>query len=273
MKLYAISDLHVEHKINRLALETLPAFPEDWLILAGDTCTSVEHLHFTLSLLTQRFAKVLWVPGNHDLWTKVAGITERGMMKYKTLVSVCRNFGVLTPEDPYPLWQGEGGEHIIVPLFLLYDYSFRPEHISQEDAVAWAAETGIMCTDEYYLDPMPYPSRPAWCSARCDYSEQRLREIPRGKPLILINHYPLRNDLVQLPRIPRFSIWCGTQRTENWHQDFDVSVVVSGHLHRPSTNYRDGVRFEEVSLGYPRQWNQEREIQSYLRQILPSVHL
>ena len=30
----------------------------------------------------------------------------------------------------------------------------------------------------------------------------------------------------------------------------------------------DGVRFEEVSLGYPRQWSAARGITSYLRQIL-----
>lgn len=269
MKLYAISDLHIDHKINHDALDSLPAFPEDWLIIAGDICSSVNHLRFALAQLTQRFAQVLWVPGNHELWTNTVGIPERGEKKYQTLVSVCHDFGVLTPEDPYPLWPGEGEKHFLVPLFLLYDYSFRPDHIAQEEAVAWAGETGIMCTDEYYLDPTPYPSRQAWCHARCDYSEQRLSELPTGTPLILINHYPLRQDLVRLMKIPRFSIWCGTRRTENWFQNFDISIVVSGHLHIRATDYREGIRFEEVSLGYPRNWNQTKGMQDYLRQILP----
>jgi hypothetical protein len=85
----------------------------------------------------------------------------------------------------------------------------------------------------------------------------------------LINHFPFREDLVRLRRIPRFSIWCGTRRTEDWHRRFPVAVVVSGHLHIRSTTYRDGVRFEEVSLGYPRDWQQEQGIQPYLREILP----
>jgi hypothetical protein len=55
--------------------------------------------------------------------------------------------------------------------------------------------------------------------------------------------------------MPRFSIWCGTRRTEDWHLRFNAAVVASGHLHIRSTSYRDGVRFEEVSLGYPRQWS------------------
>jgi hypothetical protein len=35
MKLYSISDLHLAQPTNRQALEALPAYPEDWLILAG----------------------------------------------------------------------------------------------------------------------------------------------------------------------------------------------------------------------------------------------
>ena len=31
-------------------------------------------------------------------------------------------------------------------------------------------------------------------------------------------------------------------------------AVVYGHLHIPRTTWYDGVRFEEVSLGYPREW-------------------
>ena len=46
-------------------------------------------------------------------------------------------------------------------------------------------------------------------------------------------------------------------------------VVVYGHLPRRATDYRDSVRFEEVSLGYPQNWQPERGIQPYLREILP----
>jgi predicted phosphodiesterase len=268
MKLYAISDLHLDHPINAQALEALPAYPEDWLILAGDTCSTIKDLRFALIQLTQRFAQVIWVPGNHELWTGIGGI-EGGEKKYHQLISVCHEFGVLTPEDPYPLWSGSGGTHYLIPLFILYDYSFRPDYIALEYAVDWAKQSGLVCTDEYYLDPSPYSSRIAWCQARCEYSEHRLQQIPSNIPRILINHYPLREDLVNLSRIPRFSIWCGTRRTENWHLRFEASTVVSGHLHIRSIDYRNGVRFEEVSLGYPRNWDQDQGIEGYLRQILP----
>jgi hypothetical protein len=37
-----------------------------------------------------------------------------------------------------------------------------------------------------------------------------------------------------------------------------------------STRWRDGVRFEEVSLGYPAQWRQSNTVDDYLRPILPA---
>lgn len=279
MKLYAISDLHVGYKINREALEALPTHLEDWLILAGDIGETQEHLQYALTLLTKRFARLFWVPGNHDLWTtriqqngNDEGSEEerlRGEEKYQALVAICRKYGVLTPEDPYTLWTGEGGPALLAPLFVLYDYSFRPDTVAEEDAVAWAEETHVVCSDEYALHPDPYPSRSAWCRQRCLYSEQRLQVVPQGIPLILINHFPLRERLVRLKRIPRFSLWCGTKRTEDWHTRYPASVVVYGHLHMRATDYQDHVRFEEVSLGYPPQWQQARGIEGYLREILP----
>lgn len=271
MKLYAISDLHLGSKINQLALEDMPFYPKDWLIVAGDIGETAEHLRFALAILTRRFAQVLWVPGNHDLWTIPFSTEEqlRGEDKYRQLVAICRSYGVLTPEDPYVVWEGEGKKATLAPLFLLYDYSFRPAHVSAEQAVAWAEETDVLCTDEFLLHPDPYPSRAAWCHARCSYTEQRLEEASQSLPYILINHFPLHQKFVRVYTIPRFSIWCGTTRTEDWHTRFPTLAVIYGHIHVRGTDYLDGVRFEEVSLGYPRNWNQQKGIQSYLREILP----
>jgi predicted phosphodiesterase len=271
MKLYAISDLHLGSEVNRRVLERLSPQSSSWLILAGDIGETEGNLDFALSILTRRFQQVLWVPGNHDLWTLPSVQGElRGEAKYQRLVSICRDYGVLTPEDPYVLWEGEGPRCLLAPLFLLYDYSFRPEHVPEDKVLEWAAETDVICADEVLLHPDPYPSRSAWCAARCAYTERRLQAAAARAPLVLINHFPLRQDVLQLARIPRFSLWCGTRRTENWHTRFRAIVVVYGHLHVRGTHFRDDVRFEEVSLGMPL-WNWDREIgpQRYLREILP----
>ena len=270
MNLWAISDVHVGHADNRELLARLPACPGDWLILAGDVGETQEHLQRTIDVLGPKFERLVWVPGNHDLWTvDKAGEGLRGQDKYLSLVELGRRCGVLTPEDPYEPFPGNGAEVLLVPMFLLYDYSFAPPGYSPVQALAWAEEAGLVCADEHLLYPDPFPSRQAWCQQRLAYTEERLERERQGRPTVLINHFPLHPETAHTPRIPRFRIWCGTERTRDWHQRFDAQVVVTGHLHMPSTRFVDEVRFEEVSLGYPRERAHRPPRRSYLRQIWP----
>ena len=271
MRLLATSDLHLSHRTNREALLALDPFPDDWLIVAGDVGESPEHLVVALRELTPRFSKVIWTPGNHELWCpRHAADRTRGQARYDELVAICRDFGVTSPEDPYPQWPADPGTYI-VPIFLLYDYSFRPADVPLEDAVAWARQTGVVCGDEFMLDPRPFSSRIAWCHARVEATAARLDALPDGSRTVLVNHWPLREDLARPPRIPRFSIWCGTTATEDWARRYRARVVVSGHLHLRTTLWRHGVRYDEVSFGYPRDWRQERGLAYYLREILPGT--
>lgn len=271
MRLWAISDLHLNHRVNRDALLAMPSHPDDWLIIGGDTGEKGAHLELALSILTQRFARIIWIPGNHDLWvTPGDDLGVRGIERYRRLVEICRDHGVLTPEDPYPLWPGDGPPTVIAPLMVLYDYTFRPDDVPVDAAVAWAMSEGIGSADDHYLRTDPHPDAGDWCAERVAYSEQRLDAIPESHASVLVNHYPLRQEHARLPRIPPFMVWCGTRRTEEWHRRYNARVVVSGHLHIRTTRFRDGTRFEEVSLGYPRQWKQRRGIGFYLREILPA---
>lgn len=274
MRLLAISDLHLAASENREALARLPAVSDDWLILAGDIAERPAHLAHAFEALSKRFARLIWTPGNHELWTvpdPEQSAPLRGEAKYEAMVAIARDHGVLTPEDPYPVWPGPGGPALIVPMFLLYDYSFRPDHVPGDQVLSWAWEHRLRSADEVRLSPYPYASRADWCAARVAHTAARLTaERPPGMGTILVNHFPLRQDLVTLRRIPRFSPWCGTRATADWHQRFGAIACVHGHLHVPATHWRDGVRFEEVSLGYPRQWlPHDRGPERALRQILP----
>ena len=270
MKLWALSDLHVDHGHNGSALETLGARPDDWLLAAGDIADSDAGLVRGLQILVARFGRVVWVPGNHELWTTSKDPAAlRGVARYEHLVRICRDHGVLTPEDPWPVWPGDGPPTIIAPTFTLYDYSFAPAGVGPDDVAAWAREDGIVAADERLLHPDPYPSRAAWCHARIEATEPRLAAVPPGHRIVLVNHWTLRHDLVRLYAVPRYTPWCGTKRTEQWHTRFPIHCVVTGHLHMRATDWRDGVRFEEVALGYPRHWSTEKGVDAYLREILP----
>ncbi len=266
MRLFAVSDLHLGHAANRALVDQVGDHSDDWLILAGDIGENPDQLAWAFSRLSRRFARLIWVPGNHELWTKArndqADPAPRGVGLYTQLVGLARDHGVLTPEDPYPQWPGplpadraptDGPLHIC-PLFLLYDYGFRPAHVTRDAVRDWAAEDRILPVDELLLHPDPYPDRPAWCAARLRETAARLAALPAGARTVLINHWSLRQDLLFIRRVPRYAPWCGTPVTTDWHTRFNAVVVVGGHQHVPRTDWRDGTRFEEVSLGYPREW-------------------
>lgn len=271
-RLLALSDLHVAFPENRKIVEDLrPGSDEDWLLLAGDVGELSPDIEWALRTLSERFATVVWTPGNHDLWThRDDPVRLRGEERYLFLVELCRGLGVITPEDPYPVWAGPGGPATIAPLFLLYDYSFRPDGaLTKEQGLAVAYESGIVCSDEALLYPDPYPSREAWCWARVEATERRLAALDPALPVVLMNHYPLVREPTRVLRYPQFAQWCGTTRTRDWHTRFNAASVVYGHLHIPRVTWYDGVRFEEVSIGYPREWQQRPGRPGVPRQILP----
>ncbi|MFD0856896.1 metallophosphoesterase, partial [Actinomadura adrarensis] len=227
--LYAISDIHVGFPDNRAFVEELrPDSGDDWLIVAGDVAERFADIEWALGTLSHSYAKVIWVPGNHELWTpKNDPVQSRGEDRYQGLVEMCRGLGVVTPEDPYPVWDGADGPVTIAPLFVLYDYTFRPEGTStKEEALEVAYEAGIVCTDEALLHPDPYPSREAWCDARIAYTERRMAELPPGTRTILVNHWPLVREPTRIMWYPEFAQWCGTERTADWHVRFGAVTVV-----------------------------------------------
>jgi 3',5'-cyclic AMP phosphodiesterase CpdA len=270
--LHAISDLHVGFADNRAFVEGLrPESDGDWLIVAGDVGEHVADIEWALRTLAGRYARVVWAPGNHELWTpKQDPVRLRGERRYRRLVEMCRELGVLTPEDRYAVWEGEGGPVTIAPLFVLYDYTFLPDGVAtKEEALQLAYEAGVVCTDEFLLHPDPYPSRDAWCDARIAYTERRLAELALGTKTVLVNHFPLVREPTRVLRYPEFAQWCGSERTADWHVRFGAVSVVYGHLHIPRTMWCDGVRFEEVSVGYPREWRRRGETPAGPRRILP----
>ncbi len=203
---------------------------------------------------------MVWAPGNHELWTHPNDpVTLRGVARYDALVAMCRELGVLTPEDEYAVWRGDGGPVTVAPLFLLYDYSFRaPGTTTKEESLRAAYDAGVVCTDEMLLHPDPYPDRESWCAARLEATRRRLEATDPALPTVLVSHWPLVRQPTEVLWFPEFAQWCGTDRTADWHVRHRAAVAVYGHLHIPRTTHYDGVRFEEVSLGYPREWRRSR---------------
>jgi 3',5'-cyclic AMP phosphodiesterase CpdA len=271
-KLWAVSDIHIGHKGNRPVTEQIePDSPDDWLIVAGDVSEKTDDIRWALQLLKSKFDTVIWVPGNHELWTTVKDpVQMHGAARYDYLVALCRELGVHTPEDPFLVWNGEGGPATLVPMFVLYDYSFLPAGARDKaHGLEIARAKNVVATDEFLITPTPYATLDAWCRARLDVTRARLDALDLSIPTVLINHFPLVRQPTDVLFYPEFALWCGTTETADWHTRYNALCSVYGHLHIPRTTYYDGVRFEEVSVGYPREWKRRGLPNQVLRQILP----
>ncbi len=164
-KLWAISDIHVGHKGNRPVTEDIfppESPPDDWLILAGDVAEKTDDIRWALKLMRSRFAKVIWIPGNHELWTTAKDpVQMRGVARYDYLVTMCRELDVVTPRGPVPGVGGRGGGPVVlVPMFLLYDYSFLPEGTTTK-ADGWRSRGNATSSRPTNSCSAPTPISPA----------------------------------------------------------------------------------------------------------------
>ncbi|MEV6613169.1 hypothetical protein AB0N31_04650 [Streptomyces sp. NPDC051051] len=100
--------------------ETVPESFLDWPIVAGDVAEIFDDVERTPSLLRQR-----WAEGSTSCGP-IGRTPYRSAARHAALVRMCREIDVLTPEDAYAVWQGDGGPIPVASLFRLYDYSWPP---------------------------------------------------------------------------------------------------------------------------------------------------
>ena len=193
--------------------------------------------------LASRFAKVVWAPGNHELWTHPEGPGHPARRRaLRAPGRALPRAGRDHPRGPLPgvgRPRRPGRRRAAVPALRLHVPARRLRHQGR-GAGATRTTTGVVCTDEYLLHPDPYPSREAWCGARVPRPSAGSPRCPADLPTVLVNHYPLVRDPTEVLRYPEFAMWCGTERTADWHRRFRVAAMVYGHLHIPRTTWHDG---------------------------------
>ncbi len=119
MRVFAISDLHVDYEPNAQWVRqlSLSEYRDDVLIVAGDVSDAEDRLRNCLEALSRRFAQVLFVPGNHDLWVRRDAPELDSFGKFDRIQSLVRACGASMDVFHH-------GALSIVPLLGWYDDSF-----------------------------------------------------------------------------------------------------------------------------------------------------
>jgi hypothetical protein len=121
-KVYAMSDLHYDHKKNSDWVQNIDSFlfQQDVLIVAGNCGDSLKEMSKCLAALRPKFRRVFFVPGNHEMWihpTEAKHFPD-SLSKFFAVLDVCDSLGV----DVFPAPIAE--DCFIVPLFSWYNAGY-----------------------------------------------------------------------------------------------------------------------------------------------------
>lgn len=118
MRVFTVSDIHIDYDENLEWLRNLSRsdYTEDILILAGDVSDGIPLFIEGLTILERCFERVLYTPGNHDLWVR-RNHAKNSLEKFHVIRNMAIDHGIQL--EPY-----RTDDLAIVPLLGWYDYSF-----------------------------------------------------------------------------------------------------------------------------------------------------
>lgn len=137
-KVWAISDIHLQHRPNEEWIHSLDnaEFQEDVLVVAGNVGDNLNNIQRGLRTLRAKFRRVFYVPGNEDLALNPAEVRlsmfPDSFSKLLSILSTCDDLDV----DVFPA--AIANDLYIVPLFTWYnsqfDHTSRPNPNHGQDA-------------------------------------------------------------------------------------------------------------------------------------------
>ncbi|MBB4010333.1 metallophosphoesterase [Allorhizobium taibaishanense] len=94
MRIFVGSDFHADHRENMDWLRQISSedYRQDILVVAGDVANGLALFETVMALFANRFSKVLYVPGNHDLWVDEKG-QGTSFDKFSRIQEVCTALG------------------------------------------------------------------------------------------------------------------------------------------------------------------------------------
>jgi len=236
LRIYALSDLHIDYDENRrwLANLSLEDYRDDVLILAGDISDITRYLTLSFRELKKRFRMVLFVPGNHDLWT-YRNKVQNSLIYFDLIKKIARENGILT--EPASI-----GKISIIPLYGWYDYSFG--FPGDELSSIWR---------DYFACSWPENFNEQTITRHFVAMNERYLTI-RNDYVISFSHFMPRIDIMPsiIPQNKRILYpVLGTVLLEEQIRRLRPSIHIYGHTHVNMKVQREGIVYINNAFGYP----------------------
>lgn len=236
MRVFAVSDIHIDYEANAdwVANLSVSEYQDDVLILAGDVTDTLRKLDWCLTTLVKRFRKVLFVPGNHDLWVIRDGPHKSSLQKFDEVAAAVESSGA-----SMQTFRVEG--LTIVPLLTWYDYSFGQPN--DELRSVWMDYRACR-----------WPSGYTEKDVTAHFSALNDTAIPAGGKVITYSHFLPRLDVMPayIPCINRMLYpVLGSTQLDGQLRALQSSLHVYGHSHVNRHVTIDGVTYINNAFGYP----------------------
>jgi hypothetical protein len=235
MRLFATSDLHTDYKDNFRWLAEISDsdYRDDALIVAGDISDRLEIIRDTLQLLRSKFRKLLFTPGNHELWVRDAEYDS--IEKLQRVLELCAELEVSTSPVRFEgFW--------VVPLFSWYDGVFETEPSNARQA--WA--DFHLCKWPADVEPLP--------NYFLNLNKPNLKTY--DAPVVTFSHFLPRADLLPPKEYLRIS-WLDSVSVctalDEQIRQLKSTVHVCGHTHTRVDHVIDGVRYVQNAVRYPKE--------------------
>ena len=237
MRIFAISDLHVDHPENARWVSQLSSWDylQDALICAGDITHTIAQIEKTLVTLKKKFRVVAYLPGNHELWVKYES-TKGSLEKFSEIQEMASDSGVHT-----------GVAHLdavsLVPVLAWYDHSFAAP--SEELLERWA---------DYHMCRWPDGFAQPEITQHFLLANPPVTPQP-GRKVISFSHFVPRNDLLPLHgrTVDLLRPALGSKAIDAHIRKLGSSMHIYGHYHVNQRTERDGITYINNAFGYPRE--------------------
>lgn len=247
MRVFALSDIHIDYSANArwIAALSIAEYQDDVLILAGDVSDTQSLLDWCLTTLAKRFKKVMFVPGNHELWVVREDSQKNSLQKFDDVCAVVESAGAsMQPfHDP--------GVSVI-PLLGWYDYSFGEP--SQELRSMWMDYRSCRW-------PNGLTDRDIAAHFATFNNDQ---STAKGDKVITYSHFLPRIDLMPefIPKAQRVLYpVLGSAQIEGQLRRLNPDIHVYGHSHVNRQVEIDGVSYINNAFGYPREtWTTSKQL-------------
>jgi predicted phosphodiesterase len=237
MRVFALSDIHIDYEANAkwIANLSIAEYQDDVLILAGDVTDTLRLLEWCLSALAKRFKKVLFTPGNHDLWVIREDREMNSLQKFDDVCLVVESSGA-----SMQAFRERGVA--IIPLLAWYDYSFGEP--SERLRAMWMDYRACRWPSGYNEEDV--------AAHFAAFNDKQVSMA--GDKVITYSHFLPRIDLMPefIPRAHKLLYpVLGSTRLERQLRRLNSSIHVYGHSHVNRRVKIDGISYINNAFGNP----------------------